>query len=266
MDMTPFTTTPGSTRRDGWSPQRKLRFLDRLAANGNVRSACAAVGMSREAAYTLRRRDALFARGWAAALLLAREAGVELLADKATEGIEEEVWYRGEHVGTKRRFDTRLLLAHVARLDRLVEEAERVAKRDAERFEEILACVAEIEVPEEFIVDGEPLPLDRAGALDMAGDEAADLADEAWEERKASAKGELLSGEDYALHRDARGDAIAAARAQAGARWDAWFADACKRIDALREAAEPAARTVSEVSSSASAEAIGTDGQHCAHA
>src|SRR5687768_13765447 len=101
MDMTPFTTTPTSAREDGWSPERKLRFLDRLAATGNVHAACAAVGMSRETAYTLRRRDALFARGWAAALLLAREASAELLSDLATEGIEEEVWYRGELKGTR---------------------------------------------------------------------------------------------------------------------------------------------------------------------
>ena len=103
--------------------------------------------MSRESAYTLRRRDALFGRGWTAALLLAREAGVELIADLATEGIEEEIWHRGEHVGTMRRFDARLLLAHLARLDRMVEEAEQATVRDAARFEEILACVAEVEVP-----------------------------------------------------------------------------------------------------------------------
>src|SRR5687768_16669565 len=188
MDLSPFVSSDPATRRDGWSLERKLRFLGRLAANGNVRAACAAVGMSRESAYTLRRRDALFARGWAAAMLLAREAGVELLADMATEGIEEEVWHRGEHVGTKRRFDARLLLAHLARLDRMVEEADRSAAQDAERFEEILACVAEVEVPEELRVEEELLPLDRELTLDKAGHAAAQDIDDAWNEREEASE------------------------------------------------------------------------------
>ncbi len=262
MDMTPFTT-PTSTRQDGWSPERKLRFLDRLAMTGNVRAACAAVGMSRETAYALRRRDALFARGWAAALLLAREAAVELLHDMATEGIEEEVWYRGEHVGTKRRIDARLLLAHMTRLDKLAEQADHVAARDAERFEEVLARVAEVEVPEELRVEEEPLPLDRASSLDMAGDAAAQDVDEAWSERGKDGK---LEAEDYAKYREERTEAVAAARAEAGARWDAWFAGACAKLDALREAAESSARTVSEVSGSAAAQAIGPDGRRYAYA
>src|SRR6187431_302171 len=41
---------------------------------------------------------------------------------RAIEGIEEEVRYRGEVVGTRRRYDTRLLLAHMARLDKLAED------------------------------------------------------------------------------------------------------------------------------------------------
>src|SRR6478735_10549224 len=51
----------------GWTSERKTRFLDHLALKGNVRASCKRVGLSREAAYRLRRRDAVFARGWAAA-------------------------------------------------------------------------------------------------------------------------------------------------------------------------------------------------------
>ena len=262
MDMTPFTTTPGPARQDGWSPARKLRFLDRLASTGNVRAACASVGMSRETAYALRRRDALFGRGWAAALMLAREAVAELFADMATEGIEEEVWYRGELKGTRRRIDARLLLAHMARLDKLVEQADHAVARDAERFEEILACVAEVEVPEALKVDEEPLPLDRASSLDMAGDEAAQEVDDAWKERGKDGE---LADEDYAKYRAERAEAVAAARAAAGERWDAWFAGACGKLDGLREAAESSARTMSEVSGSAGSVAIGPDGRRYAY-
>jgi hypothetical protein len=57
-------------RRDGWTAERQLRFLDALAHTRSVRQAAAAAGMSRESAYRLReRRDgALFAALWDDAL------------------------------------------------------------------------------------------------------------------------------------------------------------------------------------------------------
>jgi hypothetical protein len=45
------------------------------------------------------------------------------MGDRALEGTVEEVWFRGELVGHRRRYDSRLLLAHLARLDKLTEEA-----------------------------------------------------------------------------------------------------------------------------------------------
>jgi len=68
------TLTPRPTRRDGWTPERRQRFLELLAAGFDVRRACARVGMSRQAAYTLRRRDAAFAQAWESALRSARAA------------------------------------------------------------------------------------------------------------------------------------------------------------------------------------------------
>jgi hypothetical protein len=266
MDLTPFTTTPCSTRHDGWSPALKVRFLDHLAGRGNIAAACAAVGMSREAAYRLRRRDALFARGWGAALGLAREASVEVLADKALDGIEEEVWYRGELMGTRRRFDARLLLAHIARLDRLAEEAGKRAGEDAARFDEILARVAEVEVPEEIEVAGQPLPLDRETALEMAGEIAAEEVDEAWRDREA-AEG-ALSDEQSAARQQERQEAAAAARAEAAAVWDGWHEKACAAVDALlaEGTADAAPSTPSESSTSAYAVAVGPDGRRYAYA
>ena len=74
--MTPSTqqqTTP-TPRRDGWTPERRGQFLGGLAAGLDVRRACARVGLSREGAYRLRRREAAFARAWDEALRAAREA------------------------------------------------------------------------------------------------------------------------------------------------------------------------------------------------
>jgi hypothetical protein len=58
------------TRRDGWTPERQLRFLDALVRTRSVTRAAAFAGMSRESAYRLRRRSsaALFAAAWDRAL------------------------------------------------------------------------------------------------------------------------------------------------------------------------------------------------------
>jgi len=52
------------TRRDGWTVERQLRFLDVLARKRSVTRAAQAAGMSRESAYRLRGRDALFSALW----------------------------------------------------------------------------------------------------------------------------------------------------------------------------------------------------------
>lgn len=61
-----MSTPPTSTRRDGWTAERQLRFLDTLARTRSVTTAARAAGMSRESAYRLRTRPAaaLFALLW----------------------------------------------------------------------------------------------------------------------------------------------------------------------------------------------------------
>jgi hypothetical protein len=58
------------TRRDGWTAERQLRFLDTLARTRSVTRAAAAAGLSRKSAYRLRARadGALFAAIWDRAL------------------------------------------------------------------------------------------------------------------------------------------------------------------------------------------------------
>ena len=52
-------------RRDGWTADRQLRFLDALAQTGSVGKAARAAGMSREGAYRHRsREEGLFALLW----------------------------------------------------------------------------------------------------------------------------------------------------------------------------------------------------------
>jgi hypothetical protein len=61
---------PNKIRRDGWTAERQLRFLDTLVRIRSVTRAARAAGMSRESAYRLRRRkdNSLFAAAWDRAL------------------------------------------------------------------------------------------------------------------------------------------------------------------------------------------------------
>ena len=91
----------------------------------------AGAGVSHQTAYRARLGSPGFRRAWDAALLAARAQAEEVLARRAFEGWEEDVVYHGEVVCTRRRFSDRLLLAHLARLDRLCGDAEVAEFADA---------------------------------------------------------------------------------------------------------------------------------------
>lgn len=55
-------------RANAWTPGKRARFIEALAATCNVQAACRAVGMSDSGVYALRRRDAGFRRQWRAAI------------------------------------------------------------------------------------------------------------------------------------------------------------------------------------------------------
>lgn len=88
---------------------RRQAFLEALAQSGNVTEACEQSGLSRASAYRLRRSDEVFAAAWTEA----REAGTDALEDeavrRATQGVEEEVFYGGKPVGTQRKYSDALL-------------------------------------------------------------------------------------------------------------------------------------------------------------
>ncbi len=126
-------------RHDGWHPDLRVKFLEALARTGNVGAAAQYVQRSRQSAYDLKRRDPDFARAWLAALLLARDVAQDVLQERAVEGVEEEIFYHGEVVATRRRYDSRLLLAHLARLDKIAEQIP--AQRGAARFADMLAAI-----------------------------------------------------------------------------------------------------------------------------
>lgn len=111
----------------------QAEFLRILAQWGNVRGAAQAAGVSRSAAYRQRRECLMFAQLWDAALLCAKPQVEDVLADRALNGTQETVFYHGEEVATRTRYDSRLLLAHLGRLDKL--ELSRRVKNLSSEFD-----------------------------------------------------------------------------------------------------------------------------------
>ena len=144
------TSEPRSRRcrHDGWTPERQANFLEALAACGVVRDACADVGLSAQSAYAFRNRRAgrAFGTAWDAVLVhRARGRLSDELLSRAMNGIVEPVRDRtGAVTGERQRFDNRLSMAVLTRLDRL---AQRVGARDdllravSEDLDDFLDCV-----------------------------------------------------------------------------------------------------------------------------
>lgn len=133
----------GRHRHDGWTAERLRAFLETLAACGVVADACRAAGMSPQSAYALRNRRAgrAFAAMWDAVLVHRARARMEgELMSRALCGCVERV---DGAAGTveRHRYDNRLSMAMLTRLDRLAESsgARQPALRAlSEEFEEFL--------------------------------------------------------------------------------------------------------------------------------
>lgn len=121
---------PGSYH---WTPRLQRDFLEAFATNGSVKISAAKVGMSPSAVYQLKQRPegAAFKLGCAAALLIARGRLVDELLDRAIWGHEETTELmreEGRSFAKRRRLDSRLGLAMLARLDQMVENRARAGE------------------------------------------------------------------------------------------------------------------------------------------
>ena len=103
---------PRRSRHDGWTPEKQAEFLEILAATGSVSEACTAVDRSRRSAYALRNRaDATaFRDGWDAALRASLAVLESTAFDRAVNGQEEIVYYKGQRIGVRWKYDNRLLM------------------------------------------------------------------------------------------------------------------------------------------------------------
>lgn len=129
---------PGSYH---WTPRLQREFLEAFATNGSVKISAAKVCMSPAAVYQLKQRPegAAFRLGCAAALLIARGRLVDELLDRAIWGHDETTELQredGRSFVKRRRTDSRLGLAMLARLDRMVETR---AKAGEEMLAQIIA-------------------------------------------------------------------------------------------------------------------------------
>ncbi len=99
-------------RHDGLTPARQLALVRAMAACGCIREACARVGISAEAVYELRRRPD--AQSFRLAMDVALDGAADKVEDgafsRAIDGVEVPHYYKGELVGTHRRYDERLAM------------------------------------------------------------------------------------------------------------------------------------------------------------
>jgi hypothetical protein len=159
---------PRRIRHDGWTPERQAVFLEALAACGVVADAARQAGMSAQGAYALRNRRAgrAFATAWDAVLIhRARGRLGDEVMSRALNGHTDTT--RGENGETceRHRFDNRLSMAVLTRLDRLAEAAGDRAEHlraVSEDMEELLDCLETGGDAEAFVDARRPAPTPEA--------------------------------------------------------------------------------------------------------
>ncbi|WP_394652898.1 LysR family transcriptional regulator [uncultured Sphingomonas sp.] len=107
-----FTPVPRKYRFDGWTAERQRAFIAALAETGSVTAAARRINMSTEGAYFLRRQPGAeeFAAAWADALDHGVQSLTDIAIDRAREGTPVPIFWKGEQVGEKRRYNDKLLM------------------------------------------------------------------------------------------------------------------------------------------------------------
>ena len=87
-------------------------FIEALAETGSVKDAARRAGVSRMTAYRQRHApDAhAFRAGWSEALARAVAMLADVALSRAIDGVEEPVFWKGEEIGTRTRYNDRLLM------------------------------------------------------------------------------------------------------------------------------------------------------------
>jgi hypothetical protein len=138
-----------SQRIAGWSAEKQVAFLQGIAEGLTVGQACRVVGLSMQSAYAFRQsaRGTQFSIGWQAALLKSRDMLADTLMERALHGNVETVTRPDGSETERHRFDNRLAMAMLTRLDRLADKGAKetthaAARLAAEDFAEYLELIA----------------------------------------------------------------------------------------------------------------------------
>lgn len=108
-----FVPVPrAARRRDGWTPDRQHAFVAALARLPSVRAAARSVGMSARSAHRLRAAPGAedFALAWDEALEIGMQHARDRALERALDGVAVPIRYNGMVIGTRVKYDDRLLL------------------------------------------------------------------------------------------------------------------------------------------------------------
>jgi hypothetical protein len=164
---------PDRPQDHGWSPFSRRLFLDTLAETGKVGEACEMTGLARAGAYALRNRDRLFAAGWDAAAAIARDVLADRLAEAALDGVTDTLTRADGVTITRHRFDTRLSIAVLHRLDKRCDRAAAdlpAAYGPRAAWDEYLVAVGSGDVAAAAAIAFAPPPLSPTDDADSASD------------------------------------------------------------------------------------------------
>lgn len=135
----------------GWTEAKREAFLAALAQTCNVSASARKVKLTAQGAYKLRLRDAGFRAGWQEALEQGYERLEMALLERALNGTQKPVWYRGEVVGEETRFSDAVQLT--------LYRAHRASAKQSQDEEEDYSALRE-EIVARLIEIGERLAAD----------------------------------------------------------------------------------------------------------
>lgn len=93
-----------------FTPEKQAKFLRQLAQRGIISEAARLAATTRQTAYNHRDSDPEFAAAWDEALEIAAGLIEAEIHRRAIKGVLEPVYYKGEEVGTVRKYSDTLLI------------------------------------------------------------------------------------------------------------------------------------------------------------
>ena len=173
LSAPPASPAPEPSQAHGprWTPRKMADFLRALAATHSVKEAARSVGMSRQSAHRLRSRlkGMAFDAGWDQAFRHSYDNLPFVALERALNGTEVPHYYKGELIGTSRRYDERLTVALLKMISSekvlLVSSDMPGAEARGRRFETLASAV---EAEGEFARDPNPTEVFAADSANVS--------------------------------------------------------------------------------------------------